>query len=61
MFSNNGQQSQQQQQQQRQQQQHNGGYRLRSKSRSAKSNSKHGSNHPFQNQAELQRVMSLFQ
>lgn len=56
MFSNNGQQSQQQQQQ------HNGGYRLPSKSRSAKSKSKRGSNHPpFQNQAELQRVMSLFQ
>ena len=57
MFSNNGQQSQQQQQQQ----QHNGGYRLPSKSRSAKSKSKRGSNHQFQNQAELQRVMSLFQ
>ena len=32
--------------------------RSRSKRRSA---DKPGSNHPFQNQAELQRIMSLFQ
>ena len=61
MFSNKG-----QNQQQQQQQQQRGGYHITPSSsrHSTKRNSKSRSPrkpNPFQNQAELQRIMSLFQ
>ena len=56
-----GQQTQQQQQQQQQQKQA-GGYRILSPSKSSRTSKSHKRPpHPLQNQAQLQKIMSLFQ
>jgi hypothetical protein len=51
----------QQQQQQQQQRQQSGGYQFKSQSPSRTPKSKKRPLNPLQNQAQLQKIMSLFQ